>query len=227
MRYPAVHELYVLERAAGGTSGNRHLEHASARGSIRVRSGELARLPAVVVASEQMDEDSGWRALESGELLHVDGGLKATVTTGARSSRPRATDARRPRRPGRELAGIDQVGVSTSLIYRSATGYELLMRALYGRHYADRMRAVADEVPAGSSVLELCCGPATLYRRLPARSRRRLRRDRRQPGVRRGAAPARDRRPRVRPRDRRQRAAERRRGDHPGEPVPLPAATPS
>lgn len=27
-----------------------------------------------------MDEDSGWRALESGELLHVDGGLKATVT---------------------------------------------------------------------------------------------------------------------------------------------------
>jgi SAM-dependent methyltransferase len=39
------------------------------------------------------------------------------------------------------------------------------MRALYGRHYADRMRAVADLVPAGSSVLELCCGPATLYRR--------------------------------------------------------------
>ena len=39
------------------------------------------------------------------------------------------------------------------------------MRALYGRHYSDRMRAVADQVPAGSSVLELCCGPATLYRR--------------------------------------------------------------
>jgi SAM-dependent methyltransferase len=55
--------------------------------------------------------------------------------------------------------------LSTSLIYRSAAGYELLMRALYGRHYADRMRAVADLVPAGSSVLELCCGPATLYRR--------------------------------------------------------------
>ncbi len=55
--------------------------------------------------------------------------------------------------------------MSVSLIYRSATGYELLMRALYGRHYADRMRAVANEVPPGSSVLELCCGPATLYRR--------------------------------------------------------------
>jgi SAM-dependent methyltransferase len=55
--------------------------------------------------------------------------------------------------------------LSVSPIYRSAAGYELLMRALYGRHYSGRMRAVADEVPPGSSVLELCCGPATLYRR--------------------------------------------------------------
>jgi SAM-dependent methyltransferase len=53
--------------------------------------------------------------------------------------------------------------VSTSLVYRSARGYELLMRALYGRHYAARMRVVADQVPAGASVLELCCGPGTLY----------------------------------------------------------------
>jgi SAM-dependent methyltransferase len=55
--------------------------------------------------------------------------------------------------------------VSTSLIYRSATGYELLMRALYGRYYSARMSTLAGEVPPGSSVLELCCGPATLYRR--------------------------------------------------------------
>lgn len=55
--------------------------------------------------------------------------------------------------------------MSTSLIYRSAGGYELLMRALYGRHYAARMRAVAGEVPSGVSVLELCCGPGTLYLR--------------------------------------------------------------
>jgi SAM-dependent methyltransferase len=55
--------------------------------------------------------------------------------------------------------------VSTSLIYRSAGGYELLMRGLYGRHYAARMLAVAQQVPAGSSVLELCCGPGTLYLR--------------------------------------------------------------
>ena len=39
------------------------------------------------------------------------------------------------------------------------------MRALYGRHYAARMRAVAEQVPPGASVLELCCGPGTLYRR--------------------------------------------------------------
>jgi trans-aconitate methyltransferase len=54
---------------------------------------------------------------------------------------------------------------TTSLVYRSAAGYELLMRALYGRHYAARMRAVADQVPDGASVLELCCGPATMYLR--------------------------------------------------------------
>ncbi|MGZ4187668.1 MAG: class II glutamine amidotransferase [Solirubrobacteraceae bacterium] len=80
LRYPDVHELYVLQRAAGGPSGARHLEHSSARG-MRVRSGELARMPCVVVASERMDEDSGWRLLEPGELLHIDGGLNVTSTT--------------------------------------------------------------------------------------------------------------------------------------------------
>lgn len=55
--------------------------------------------------------------------------------------------------------------MSTSLIYRSAHGYELVMRALYGRHYEARMKAVAEQVPEGSSVLELCCGPGTLYMR--------------------------------------------------------------
>jgi glutamine amidotransferase len=33
----------------------------------------------VVVASEPMDEDPSWRALGSGELLHVDGQLATTV----------------------------------------------------------------------------------------------------------------------------------------------------
>jgi SAM-dependent methyltransferase len=55
--------------------------------------------------------------------------------------------------------------VSISLIYRNPRGYELVMQALYGRHYEARMRAVAGQVPEGSSVLELCCGPGTLYTR--------------------------------------------------------------
>jgi hypothetical protein len=52
-----------------------------------------------------------------------------------------------------------------SLVYRSPFVYELVMRALYGRHYAARYRAVADLIPAGSSALDLCCGPGFLYER--------------------------------------------------------------
>jgi glutamine amidotransferase len=46
-----------------------------------VHSDDLAEHPSVVVASEPMDEDPGWRALQSGQLLHVDGDLHATITT--------------------------------------------------------------------------------------------------------------------------------------------------
>jgi SAM-dependent methyltransferase len=53
----------------------------------------------------------------------------------------------------------------TGLVYRSALGYELVMRVLYGRHYAGRLRIVAEQVPAGASVLELCPGPGRLYAR--------------------------------------------------------------
>jgi predicted glutamine amidotransferase len=80
LRYPDTHELFELERDAGGPTGQRHLEHASARGSMRVRSGDLASRPAVIVASERMDEDPGWRALESGDLLHVDPDLNVKIT---------------------------------------------------------------------------------------------------------------------------------------------------
>ena len=80
LRYPETHDLFVLERAAGGPSGTRHLEHASAAGRIRVRAGELAACPAVVVATERMDEDGGWRELEPGVLVHVDAALNVTRT---------------------------------------------------------------------------------------------------------------------------------------------------
>jgi SAM-dependent methyltransferase len=39
------------------------------------------------------------------------------------------------------------------------------MVLLYGRHYFARYRAVAGLIPAGASVLDVCCGPATLYHR--------------------------------------------------------------
>lgn len=75
LRYPATHELFVLERP--GDVG-RHLEHASRAGTVRVRSGDLSAAPAVVVASEPMDENPGWRPLASGELLHVAPDLTVT-----------------------------------------------------------------------------------------------------------------------------------------------------
>lgn len=73
LRYPDTHELLVLEREAGGGA----LQHTSAR-RIRVSSEGLSERPSVVVATERMDEDPGWRSLRSGELLHVDGELRVS-----------------------------------------------------------------------------------------------------------------------------------------------------
>jgi SAM-dependent methyltransferase len=55
--------------------------------------------------------------------------------------------------------------VADALVYRSPVLYELAMLGLYGRHYADRHRTIAELIPAGSSVLDLCCGPGTLFER--------------------------------------------------------------
>lgn len=80
LRYPDTHGLFVLERPA--TQHPRgDLDHRSVAGTVRVRSGDLAQAGAVVVASEPMDEDPGWRQLAAGELLHVDAhlGTRSTV----------------------------------------------------------------------------------------------------------------------------------------------------
>jgi hypothetical protein len=55
--------------------------------------------------------------------------------------------------------------LATSIIYKSTLLYELVMVALYGRHYASRYRAIADLIPARASVVDLCCGPALLFSR--------------------------------------------------------------
>jgi predicted glutamine amidotransferase len=70
LRYPATHELYVLDRPSGGAG----LEARSDR--IHVRSPHLAGQPCVVIASERMDDDPGWRLLDPGELLYVGPDLK-------------------------------------------------------------------------------------------------------------------------------------------------------
>ena len=51
------------------------------------------------------------------------------------------------------------------LIYQNRVFYELAMFTLYGRHYSDRYRALANLVDANSSVLDICCGPGILYGR--------------------------------------------------------------
>ena len=71
LRYPATHELYVLDRPAGGSRAGiaEGLDAASHR--IHARSAHLAHQPSVVIASERMDNDPGWRLLDPGELLRV------------------------------------------------------------------------------------------------------------------------------------------------------------
>lgn len=56
LRYPESNELWVLSPDKGGSSGR-----------------DDAAVPAVVIASEPMDDQPGWRPLEPGELLVVDG----------------------------------------------------------------------------------------------------------------------------------------------------------
>lgn len=55
--------------------------------------------------------------------------------------------------------------MANELIYKNPALYELVMCLLYRRHYAARYRVIADLIPARSTVVDLCCGPATLYHR--------------------------------------------------------------
>jgi glutamine amidotransferase len=73
VRYPATHALWVLERH----EPRGRLDHRSAAGT-RVVSHELSDAPAVVVASERLDDDDRWRMLEPGVLLSVDEHLGVT-----------------------------------------------------------------------------------------------------------------------------------------------------
>ncbi|QXJ26053.1 class II glutamine amidotransferase [Actinomadura graeca] len=72
LRYPATHELWVLTPRLPGPDADRHLTAGHEPGRVKVR-GHREATPACVVASERMDDDPGWRLLDPGELLVVDG----------------------------------------------------------------------------------------------------------------------------------------------------------
>jgi glutamine amidotransferase len=78
LRYPETHSLYVLDRRHNGPRQDRHLDGRGTAGRLHVHSGDLADAPAVIVASERLDEDPAWRPLRSGELLHVGADLRMT-----------------------------------------------------------------------------------------------------------------------------------------------------
>jgi glutamine amidotransferase len=72
LRYPGQHALHILERPADPG------EPAGRDGGLRVRSATssvhvpaLRSVPSVVIASERLDGESGWRMLAEGELVHV------------------------------------------------------------------------------------------------------------------------------------------------------------
>ena len=70
LRYPDQHALHILDRPAGpGATGPAGLHVRSTTSSVHVPA--LSSAPSVVVASEQMDGESGWRMLAPGELVHV------------------------------------------------------------------------------------------------------------------------------------------------------------
>lgn len=51
-----------------------------------------------------------------------------------------------------------------SPVYASPVLLELIMRAKYGKDYLPRLKRVADEIPPGSTVVDLACGGCEIYR---------------------------------------------------------------
>jgi len=69
LRYPGQHALHILERPAGPGPGEPGLHVRSATSPVHVPAPEA--VASVVIASEQLDGESGWRMLAPGELVHV------------------------------------------------------------------------------------------------------------------------------------------------------------
>jgi predicted glutamine amidotransferase len=69
LRYPDQHALHILQRPARTSSAPGGLHVRSATSSIH--APELDAAGSVVIASEQLDGERGWRMLAPGELVHV------------------------------------------------------------------------------------------------------------------------------------------------------------
>ncbi|WP_141576461.1 class II glutamine amidotransferase [Actinomadura sp. WMMA1423] len=72
LRYPDTHELWVTTPHLTEPDEERHLGAGREQGTVRVARHREAT-PACVLASERLDDDPGWRLLDPGELLLVDG----------------------------------------------------------------------------------------------------------------------------------------------------------
>ena len=68
LRYPTTHALHVIERPAGSDQATGMLVRSA---TSQVHAPALRATPSVVVASERLDGEDGWRMIGAGELLHV------------------------------------------------------------------------------------------------------------------------------------------------------------
>jgi glutamine amidotransferase len=72
LRYPEPNELYILDRRGGELPTGLALRSSR----IRADAEQLRGRPAVVFASEPMDDDPRWQPIAPGELVHVDARLR-------------------------------------------------------------------------------------------------------------------------------------------------------
>ena len=102
LRYPETHDLFVLDRPSGGTDTTQGLDASSDR--IHATAPELVTRASVVVATERMDDDPGWRPLAAGELLHVDRDLTLRSSYAVPGATRPSAETGRSRRHGGRLA---------------------------------------------------------------------------------------------------------------------------
>lgn len=52
-----------------------------------------------------------------------------------------------------------------SFLYRSSIIYEIVTMLFYGKGYFSRDREISDLIPSNVTVVDFCCGPATIFKR--------------------------------------------------------------